>query len=190
MQKYGVPLFVIAGEAKSSGRDIHLGWVKDSSDKDKQFLIAFSDAPPDAAVHEEEHPFELCPPPPGRTAQREDRVGQTEFRFYVFKCYGAVCAVCDMKQREVLEAAHIVPHSQKGPFDARNGLVLCATHHRAQEHGLFGIHPHTTKLHFSPGVTSEDLEITKDDLTHIPARPATEALEWKWNADNFDKSGG
>ena len=41
----------------------------------------------------------------------------------------------------LLDAAHLRPYADKGSDDPRNGLVLCATHHRAFDKRLFGFIP-------------------------------------------------
>jgi putative restriction endonuclease len=66
------------------------------------------------------------------------------FRFTIQELYKERCAVCGTglaipEGRSELEAAHIVPRSQKGSDDARNGIGLCKRHHWAFDNGLFGL---------------------------------------------------
>jgi predicted restriction endonuclease len=68
----------------------------------------------------------------------------------VLQRYGARCAVCDVDVVEVLDAAHLCSKRNGGTDDPRNGLVLCATHHRALDAGLFAIDPDDLTVQCSP----------------------------------------
>lgn len=58
---------------------------------------------------------------------------QVIFRDALLEAYDCACAFCGLTARECLEAAHIHPWSSSAPEDRmnpRNGLLLCANHHR------------------------------------------------------------
>jgi len=58
------------------------------------------------------------------------------FKKVVYEVYEHRCAVCGI-QLELIEAAHIIPHSdKKGNDDPKNGICLCALHHAAYDSGL------------------------------------------------------
>ncbi|TXE16634.1 hypothetical protein ES731_13775 [Psychroflexus gondwanensis] len=58
------------------------------------------------------------------------------FRRKVYDAYNNKCAMCGIGL-ELLEAAHIVPHShEKGTDDIDNGMGLCALHHTAYDRSL------------------------------------------------------
>ena len=58
------------------------------------------------------------------------------FRKKVYDAYDYKCAMCGM-QLELIEAAHIVPHShEKGTDDISNGICLCVLHHKAYDNSL------------------------------------------------------
>jgi hypothetical protein len=65
------------------------------------------------------------------------------FRQAVIEAYAYKCAFCGMKIHSPdslsweVEAAHIVPHSEKGKDDILNGLALCHLHHWAFDAGWF-----------------------------------------------------
>jgi putative restriction endonuclease len=81
----------------------------------------------------------------------------------------------------LLDAAHLRPYRDRGSNDPRNGLVFCATHHRAFDKRLFGIRPSTRELVYrSNGPRASDLAITRSSLDHLPAIPHRDALEWCW----------
>ena len=109
------------------------------------------------------------------------RLGQQRFNFYVFQRYGSRCAVCDMSIPQVLDAAHLVPDRNQGSYDPRNGLVLCAVHHRAFDAGLFAIEPKTLELRYRELEPDADaLRIDRASLHHLPKQPHEDALRWRW----------
>lgn len=58
------------------------------------------------------------------------------FRNRVYQAYNNKCAMCGI-QLELIEAAHIVPHShEKGTDEVENGICLCSLHHNAYDHSL------------------------------------------------------
>ena len=58
------------------------------------------------------------------------------FKDIVYEAYGHRCAMCGI-QLELIEAAHIVPHSHElGTDDISNGLTLCSLHHKAYDRSL------------------------------------------------------
>ena len=75
------------------------------------------------------------------------------FRQGVLDAYGHRCAMCGI-QLDLVEAAHIVPHSHpQGNDDVSNGLALCSLHHRSYDLGLvyvtedYSIHLNSDRLH-------------------------------------------
>ena len=64
---------------------------------------------------------------------------QTKFRFDVFIRYGVKCAVCNVDNKHMLDAAHIIPVDDDGTDDPRNGLVLCKNHHAGLDRDLFSV---------------------------------------------------
>ena len=70
------------------------------------------------------------------------RLGQVRFRRDVLRAYRSRCAVCSTRNRELVEAAHIIGWREPGGVEAVvNGLALCAIHHRAYDRNLLGIDP-------------------------------------------------
>ena len=73
------------------------------------------------------------------------------------------------------------PKKERGSDDPRNGLVLCASHHRALDAGLFAIEPSSQRICFpSSGPDADALSIRYSTLEHLPKKPHREALEWLW----------
>lgn len=70
------------------------------------------------------------------------RVHQARFRARVIPAYGELCAICRLKEGQLLDAAHIVSDlDEQGEPLVSNGLSLCSIHHRAFDHDLVGITP-------------------------------------------------
>jgi putative restriction endonuclease len=64
------------------------------------------------------------------TVQR--RLHQARFRNEVLQAYRERCAVCVLRLRPLLDAAHVTPDRDPAPVILVNdGIALCATHHRA-----------------------------------------------------------
>ena len=72
---------------------------------------------------------------------RDRGVAQQVFRRALLTAYNSRCAICGLSFVSALEAAHILPWGDCAPrdrLDVRNGLLLCASHHR-----LFDAHQFT-----------------------------------------------
>ena len=180
----GLPLFVMTYPSpQAATRDVHLGWVEGWDDEAQLFLITFGEAPPPRLLPDavEASPFALVDTREPGTREVVARRGQQRFKFLVFQRYGLCCAVCDLGLMEVLDAAHLRPKHVRGSDDPRNGLVLCAVHHRAFNAGLFAIEPHTWRLHCRPsGPDAQALRLRHASLTHLPRPPHPEAVAWHW----------
>ncbi len=79
------------------------------------------------------------------TAITQRRLHQQSFRERVLRAYQERCAVCRLRRRELLSAAHILPDGHpRGEPVVPNGLALCALHHTAFDHHILGIRPDLT----------------------------------------------
>jgi putative restriction endonuclease len=76
------------------------------------------------------------------TALTVRRLHQTTFRMRVLNAYRETCAICRLRHRELLEAAHILPdgHPHGEPI-VPNGLALCKLHHAAFDACILGVRP-------------------------------------------------
>lgn len=75
------------------------------------------------------------------TRQMIQRLHQGTFREKVMKAYREHCAICKLKHRELLDAAHIIPDNEGGKPIVQNGLSLCKIHHAAFDQNIIGITP-------------------------------------------------
>lgn len=70
----------------------------------------------------------------------KQRVHQPVFRARVITAYQGKCAICRLKHRELLDAAHIIPDSDpNSSAEVSNGLSLCKIHHAAYDRRFLGI---------------------------------------------------
>jgi putative restriction endonuclease len=93
---------------------------------------------------DEPEPVPLEDPIERRYAVRETRVRlhQARFRGRVVPAYSGQCAICQLKELRLLDAAHILSDVlEDGEPTIQNGLSLCAIHHRAFDQNLVGISP-------------------------------------------------
>ena len=70
------------------------------------------------------------------------RLHQKTFQARVLEAYREQCALCRLRHRELLDAAHIVPDREEGGVPVvSNGLALCKLHHAAFDGDIIGIRP-------------------------------------------------
>jgi putative restriction endonuclease len=70
------------------------------------------------------------------------RLFQAEFRRRVVDAYRERCALCRLRHRELLDAAHITPDTEEtGNPVVSNGLALCKLHHAAFDRFFFTVAP-------------------------------------------------
>lgn len=70
------------------------------------------------------------------------RLHQASFRARVVRAYRESCAVCSLRHRELLDAAHILPDThERGQPRVSNGLAMCKLHHAAYDQRIVGIRP-------------------------------------------------
>jgi putative restriction endonuclease len=86
-----------------------------------------------------------------RTVQQ--RLHQSIFRERVLEAYGRRCALSNLPEPRLIDAAHIVPDQDQtlGQPDVRNGICMSKIHHAAYDSGLIGIDP-DLRIHVAPGL--------------------------------------
>jgi putative restriction endonuclease len=131
-------------------------------------------------------------------------VAHAIFRIALRKAYDNKCAICRFSFGCALDAAHIVPwhksnHSQR--MDPRNGLLLCASHHRLFDAGLITLDESLNIFYYDAEMSDGLYSETDSNLTghwhgkraHLPAdehlHPSVEflrqhhaMLKWEINA--------
>lgn len=179
--RLNVPVFVITvSEVDPSRRDVYFGYVTMWDDRAKVFIVEFGIDQTTIASKESDKPFELTVSERKEKYEVTKRPDQAAFRIAVIRRYGAQCAVCEMAVIELLDAAHLVSKAENGSDDPRNGLPFCALHHRAFDKGLFSIRPDSSFATRPHGPSKSELGITRDDLSHLKAKPHQLALSHCW----------
>jgi putative restriction endonuclease len=104
-------------------------------------------------------PFKLLQSRIERTESRQNRIARSLiFRErvrseYQFQCAVSGLALATPTRLFEVEAAHVVPISEGGSDDVRNGIALTQSVHWAFDHGLFGIRADRT-VHVPSGIKS------------------------------------
>jgi putative restriction endonuclease len=76
------------------------------------------------------------------TREARVRLHQQRFKLDVMRAYRHRCAICALRERTLVQAAHIVPDVEaEGIAAVVNGLALCAIHHLAFDRNVLGIDP-------------------------------------------------
>jgi len=126
------------------------------------------------------------------TTQVRQRMHQTAFRERVIEAYQSQCAFCQLRHRELLDAAHIIPDSEDaGEPVVTNGLALCKLHHAAFDKLLLGLTPDYEIVVREDVLAEEDgpmLQHGLKELHHgrilLPNRhvdwPDRDALAWRY----------
>jgi putative restriction endonuclease len=118
---------------------------------------------------------------------RKVRLGQGGFQVEVVEAYQRRCALTGEKTLPVLEAAHIVPYSEGGEHDVRNGLLLRSDMHTLFDRGYLTVTPEyrvevssqiaeqytNGKLYYS--YHGQELRSLPDEARQ---RPSREVLSW------------
>ena len=101
--------------------------------------------------------------PPEKRVLREilARRGQPEFRNNLLDAYGKACCVTGCKVIELLEAAHIDPHSEGGNYSLQNGLLLRSDIHTLFDQYLLAFDE------FKRIVVSKKLKKTEYEIFHM-----------------------
>ncbi|MFD2262810.1 HNH endonuclease [Lacibacterium aquatile] len=132
---------------------------------------------------------------------RDRGVAQRIFKAALSEAYDHSCAFCGMTFTAALEGAHIIPWSMCTPeqkLDVRNGILLCATHHRLFDQKCMGVRADFRIQHSDP--EGEDEPYSEIDtalsiqlhgkLMRLPKnpsiRPSAELIAKRWKADGWD----
>jgi putative restriction endonuclease len=104
------------------------------------------------------------------TAAVRQRLHQRSFRERVISAYHERCALCRLRHRELLDAAHIIADSHpQGIPSVRNGISLCKLHHAAFDSLMVGITPDYTVEIRSDLLEEEDGPMLQHGLKEMHA---------------------
>ena len=66
------------------------------------------------------------------------RKGQEKFRNHILNNFYSKCAVCEISEKDLLQASHIISVAQKQTSGSlKNGICLCVLHHLMFDRGYF-----------------------------------------------------
>jgi putative restriction endonuclease len=126
------------------------------------------------------------------TTEAKVRLHQARFREVVLQAYRERCAICVLRERDLLDAAHIIPdRDERGVADVRNGMSLCSLHHQAFDHDLLAIRPDHVVVLSPKLLETEDGPMLENGLKAFHEKklflprsmddyPAPEFLEERW----------
>ena len=124
-------------------------------------------------------------------------VRDASFRWNVFEAYDHRCCVCGARyafqERSAMEAAHIVPRSNRGSDLLQNALCLCPVHHWAFDNGLLTIDDELVIRAASAAISSGDEAawITKfhGQIAHMGEGALTSRAALAWHRRNVFMKG-
>ncbi len=129
----------------------------------------------------------------------QQRLHQRGFRERVLDAYRSQCAMCRLRHRDLLDAAHIKPDSAGGQPVVPNGLSLCRIHHGAFDIGVLGVKPDSLRIQVRHDILEEidgpmlehGIQNLNGHLMWTPRaasnKPDPEMLRWKW--ERFQRAG-
>lgn len=119
---------------------------------------------------------------------KKTRRSQSRFRLNMISLYGSACAISRESVVEVLEAAHIMGHSETGINHSGNGLLLRSDLHRLFDANLIAIDPRLLTIVISPlleGTKYTKFAGRKLQSRKDGSRPDLKHLEDRWRQSGF-----
>ncbi len=139
-----LPLVYLIGLAKGWYRAFWPVFVVGDSPATHRFQVAIDDEMYASIGHQHDQTPEAVARRRYVTAQHLRRLHQDEFRARVLAAYQERCAVCRLRYRVLLDAAHILSDKHpRGDPVVPNGLSMCKIHHAAFDQHILGIRPDT-----------------------------------------------
>lgn len=134
---------------------------------------------------DEPEPVPFDNPIERRYATREVKVRlhQARFRGVVLPAYRRRCAICQLRETRLLDAAHIDRDATpSGSPTISNGLSLCTIHHRAFDHDLVAVSP-DYDVHVSGRLLADEDGPMLDVLKTFHRRPIEIPRRRTWQPD-------
>ncbi|WP_400159851.1 HNH endonuclease [Arthrobacter sp. BPSS-3] len=139
----GLPLIWFFGVAPGLYQPIFPVFLVDEEVDKQQFVV---DIDPQGAFldgdNETESPMEVEVLKRYGTRIARTRLHQRLFRSTVIDAYGSRCAICNLRHKVLLDAAHIIPDADAdGAPTVVNGMAMCKIHHAAFDSHILGVRP-------------------------------------------------
>jgi putative restriction endonuclease len=182
-----IPLIYLDGVERGRYSAIYPVYVVDDDQASLSFTIADSSVPvgrPGEIASEGSLERRYA------TRLTRQRLHQVAFRNRVITAYQEICAVCRLRQRALLDAAHIIRDSaEEGRPVISNGLSLCKLHHAAFDVNIVGIRPDLVvelrravlEEHDGPMLV-HGLQGFQGGVLHVPRK-----AEWRPNREALEK---
>jgi hypothetical protein len=117
-------------------------------------------------------------PDEGKDIESDDNSLET-FVDNVMALYGKACAICPVTYSELIEVVRLASPSFGFATAPELGLPLCSNHAWAWRNSLLAFEPETIRV---MSLDPAAMNITREDLSHLPAQPSLEALEVAWRS--------
>ncbi|HVT59669.1 MAG TPA: HNH endonuclease [Thermoanaerobaculia bacterium] len=115
------------------------------------------------------------------TATFRRRLHQLAFRERVLRAYRERCAMCRLRHRELLDAAHIVPDQEpEGLPSISNGLSLCKLHHTAFDNLFVTVDPDYRVVVRADVLDEKDGPMLLHGLQELHGRPIELPRRAEW----------
>lgn len=135
-----LPLIWFQGIAQGLYLPIFPVWLVSEEPRDHQFVVALD--------HEQARSWSTGADSAVIDLRRSyadrvirERLHQPVFRAQVLTAYENRCALCRLRHRELLDAAHIRTDSMGGEPVVTNGIAMCKIHHAAFDNLLMAVRP-------------------------------------------------
>ena len=139
-------------------------WFVDEEPADHQFVVAFDEKQCDAwGGTSDARVIDLRREYADRVVR--ERLHQPVFRQQVLTAYENRCALCRLRHRELLDAAHIRSDAEGGEPVVPNGVAMCKIHHAAFDNRVMAIRP------------TYEIEVRADILTEEDGPTLKHALQ-------------
>ncbi len=189
-----IPLVWLRGIAKGEYMAVSPIWIAFDEPENLRVLFAPRLDTPLGRFEESSGPDSLSPSERRyRSRQVMQRVHQPYFRQEVLKAYRDECAICSLRLRPLLDAAHVIPDAEEDGFPVvPNGVSLCKIHHAAFDSNIIGIDP-KYRVHVSQKILNEiDGPMLKHGIQEADGRtlalprskakqPDPDRLEVRWS---------
>jgi putative restriction endonuclease len=177
-----VPIFYYLATSPGWYRPFYPCYVDADDSAARAVVVSFGTmvGPPD-----EREPTSLSDPIERRYVFRKvrARMHQARFRGIVLPAYQDSCAMCRLKERRLLDAAHIIGDPEVGGEPAvNNGLSLCSIHHRAFDQHLVGVSP-DYNVHVSRRLLEDEDGPMLDLLVGFHGQPIQLPARRPWQPD-------
>jgi putative restriction endonuclease len=173
----GLSLIWFQGVASGLYLPVYPVTLVDEEPQHQQFVVALDEASERLRADLEENDPALVRQYATRVVK--ERLHQPMFRERVLLAYQERCAICRLRHRRLLDAAHVLPDAEGGEPVVTNGIAMCKIHHAAYDVDIFGISP-TYRVGVRPEVLEESdgptlrhtLQGINNQQIDLPARRA------------------